>query len=259
MFSGREGILGRDSILGVVLAVLVTLAWAGCTAAEEPGPGTPADAPGLDTRVEESGPGALAEQSGPDVGRLLRDYNASIERALSEIDSLTVRQLIYEPQEDGADKRAEAMLTYSRAGGMSRRIQYSEIAHLVGNYTLRSLVGPAIDTLQYRVEYEGVEEKEGRPCHRLAVTALARDADHFDGTVWISAEEPGPVRIVGRVADPPFPAVEVLLDKAFEPGPDGIWLVRRHTGEAEVKLLVTRRGTRHIFYEDYHVKLARPE
>jgi hypothetical protein len=196
-----------------------------------------------------------AQEEAVDIGRLLRDYNAGIERAVSRIDSLSVRQLMYEPQEDGSNKRAEALLRYSRATGMTREVEHSEISHLVGKYTLQSLVGPVIDTMEYRVEYAGEEEQEGHLCYRLDLTALRRDADHFDGTVWVSVEEPGPVRIVGKVADPPFPAVEVLLDKAFEPGPEGIWLVRRHTGEAQVRLLVTRRGTRHIFYEDYAVKL----
>ncbi len=199
---------------------------------------------------------ARAEDAGVDLGHLLESYNEGIEHAISSIDSLTVKQLMYEPQEDGSMKRAESLLRYLRSEGMTRDVVFSEISHLMGKYTLLSLVGPTIDTLEYRVVYSGLEEQEGHACCKLLLTAIERDADHFDGTLWVSIEAPGPVRIIGKVADPPFPAVEVLLDKAFEPGPDGIWLVRRHTGEAEVKLLVTRRGTRHIFYEDYQVRLV---
>jgi hypothetical protein len=191
-----------------------------------------------------------------DVATLLCEYNEAIDRALSEIDSLRVDQLIFEPQADGSTKRAEASLSYSRGSGMQREVTLAEISHLLGRYTLTSLVGPEVDATEYEVEYLGRETKEDVPCHKLKLTAIKRDADHFDGTLWISVEEPGPVRIVGTVADPPFPAVVVTLDKAFLPGPGGIWLVRRHTGEAEVKLLVTRRGTRHVFYERYDVKLV---
>lgn len=198
---------------------------------------------------------APAAAGAVDVGALLGAYNESIERALASIESLRVEQAIFEPQGDGSTKRARAVLSYSRRDGMERDVTLSGVSHLVGRYTLRSLVGPVVDTTEYRVEYAGVEEKEDLACHRLAVTAIVRDADHFDGTIWVSTENPGPVRIIGTVADPPFPAVRVTLDKAFMSGPGGIWLVRRHTGEAEVKLLVTRRGTRHIFYDGYEVKL----
>lgn len=205
-----------------------------------------------------SGGTASAQPGDLDLSELLRDYNAGIERAMSSVESLRVEQLMFEPQEDGSTRRAEAVLTYSKTAGMTREVGFSEISHLVGKYTLMSLVGPRIDTLEYEVVYSGVEAKEGRSCHKLSLTALKRDADHFDGTLWVSVDAPGPVRIVGTVADPPFPAVRVTLDKAFDLAPGGIWLVRRHTGEAEVRLLVTRRGTRHIFYDGYRVKLAEP-
>ncbi|MFH1502547.1 MAG: hypothetical protein ABIG03_05835 [Candidatus Eisenbacteria bacterium] len=191
-----------------------------------------------------------------DLAALLRAYNDGVERALACVESLRVEQVIFEPQSDGSTKRAEAVLSYSRDGGMEREVGLSEISHLVGRYTLMSLVGPVIDTAEYEVEYLGLESKEDRVCHRLGLTAIVRDADHFDGTVWVSVEAPGPVRIVGTVADPPFPAVRVTLDKAFLPGPGGICFVRRHTGEAVVKLLVTRQGTRHIFYDGYEVTLG---
>ncbi len=63
-----------------------------------------------------------------------------------------------------------------------------------------------------------------------------------------------PVRITGEVADPPFPVVLITLDKSFESGPGGLRLLRRHSGEVEVNLLLgTKRGLRHIFYDDYRV------
>ncbi len=190
-----------------------------------------------------------------DLAALLCEYNDGIEGALVAVESLRVEQMIFEPQADGSTKRARAVLSYSREGGMEREVTLSGVSHLLGRYTLMSLVGPVVDTADYAVEYLGVEEKEDHACHRVALEATTRDADHFDGTIWISVETPGPVRIIGTVADPPFPAVKVTLDKAFLPGPGGIWFVRRHTGEAEVKLLVTRHGTRHIFYDAYEVRL----
>jgi hypothetical protein len=103
----------------------------------------------------------------------------------------------------------------------------------------------------------GIEEKDGHRCYRVELRARVRDVDHIDGTVWIDVENPGPVRVVGAVSDPPFPASQILLDKAFEPGPGGLWLVSRHRGEVEVGLLFMRkRGERTILYEDYEVGLA---
>jgi hypothetical protein len=58
--------------------------------------------------------------------------------------------------------------------------------------------------------------------------------------------------MIGEVSDPPFPVTRIKLDKRFGLSPEGLWLLRRHTGEVEVSLLLTtRRGLRHIFYDDY--------
>jgi len=191
--------------------------------------------------------------SPPDLGTLLTEYNAGLVAAASSIDTLSVEQVIIDPQDDGSTKEARAILTYGRSTGMERVVTQPGVPYLMGRYTLSSLLGPEIDATEYDVEYEGTEEKEGVVCHRLRLTALVRDADHFDGSLWVSADAPGPVRIVGEVADAPFPAVRVSLDKAFERAANGLWLVRRHSGEVEVSLLVRRRGERHIFYYDYSV------
>jgi len=189
----------------------------------------------------------------PDLDRILAEYNAGIERSEAFIESLWVEQVIIDPQDDGTNKEARAVLKYGRDGRMEREVTKRGVPYMVGEYTLGSLLGPTMLEDQYRIAHDGVEMKEGVLCHRLSVEALVRDADHFDGTLWVSCERPGPVRIIGEVSDPPFPAVRVALDKAFQQGPYGVWLVRRHTGEAEVSLLVRRRGVRHIFYDGYRV------
>jgi hypothetical protein len=192
----------------------------------------------------------------PNVGEVLELYNAEISRAVSAVGSLWVQQTMLEPQDDGSVKSAEATLSYEAGGEMVRDILRSELSHMYGSYTLQSLVGPRIEGSEYEVVQEGVEEKEGHACYRLLLRALVRDADHFDGIIWISREHPGPVRITGAVADPPFPVTEIRLDKAFELMPCGLWMVRRHTGEVEVSLFGRRRGVRHIFYDGYDIRLA---
>ncbi len=192
----------------------------------------------------------------PTVSEVLELYNAEISRSLAAVESLRVEQTFLEPQDDGSVKRAEAVLSYTMGGKVVREVLHCELSHMVGRYTLQSLVGPRIDGSEYETVLEGVEEKEGYACYRLALRALVRDADHFDGTVWISREHPGPVRIIGAVADPPFPATEIRLDKAFELRPCGLWMVRRHTGEVEVSLFGRRRGVRHIFYDGYDIRLG---
>ncbi len=193
----------------------------------------------------------------PDIEHVLARYNEGIRRALEVIESLRVDQEMFEPQGDGSTKRATAVLSYEKGSEMTREETRSDLAHPAGDYSLRSLVGPVLERSEYDVEFEGVEEKEGHVCYRLSVVATVRDVDHFDGTVWISTETLGPVRIIGAVADPPFPVSEIRLDKAFQPGPGGLWLVRRHTGEVEVSLLfVKKRGVRHIFYDGYDVTLG---
>lgn len=190
------------------------------------------------------------------VERILASYNGGIESAVSGIESLRVEQVIIDPQKDGSTKEARAVLTYGRSQGMEREITVPGLPYMVGRYTLPSLLGPEVSTDEYVVGYEGTEEREGVLCYRLSLKARVRDADHFDGTIWISRDRPGPVRIVGEVADPPWPATEVALDKAFELGPHGVWLVRRHSGEAELSVLIKKKGTRHIFYENYWIEVS---
>lgn len=193
------------------------------------------------------------------IGEILDRYNDGIRRALEGIESLRVAQTMFEPQDDGSSKRACAILTYERGAGMVREETFSEITYPAGEYTLSSLVGPRIDSSEYDIEYGGAEEQEGYACHRLDVTAAVRDHRHFDGSIWISSESFAPVRIVGAVADPPFPAKEIRLDKLFCPAHEGIWLVRRHIGRGEFSFLfASKRGERRLFYDDYDIRFVEP-
>ena len=200
----------------------------------------------------------LAADELPDVADVLAVYNAGIEAAMTGIDSLFVRQEVIEHCPDGEDRTASAHLSYNRADGLSRTVIESDLRYPSGKYRLESLVGPVLRPDEYEVELTGVEEMEGEECLRLELRALVRDVDHFDGTLWVSVVDGGPVRIEGGVADRPFPAREILLDKSFIPVSGGFRLVRRHTGEVEIGLLVgSSRGVRHIFYEGYVVRTAR--
>jgi hypothetical protein len=226
-------------------------------AASAPGPPAPADPGRPEGATVAVGTGG--GESAPKVDEILARYNAGIQRALDGIVSLSVAQTVFEPQDDGTTKRACAILKYERGGGMVREETFSELTYPVGEYTLSSLVGPLLDPSEYRVQYAGDEEAEGVACHRLEVTAISRDYRHFDGSIWVSVANLGPVRIVGRVADPPFPAREVTLDKVFAEGDHGLWLVRRHTGRGEFHLLfLTKRGERTIYYDDYETVLSEP-
>jgi hypothetical protein len=211
---------------------------------------------------ETSAPAAVAAGGGDPVQQLAviwARYNEGIRRALDGIVSLSVAQTMFEPQDDGTTKRACAVLRYARGRGMVREETFSELTYPAGDYTLSSVVGPLLDPAEYRVEYAGDEEMEGVPCHRLEVTATSRDYRHFDGSVWVSVEGVGPVRITGHVADPPFPAREVTLDKVFVEEDHGLWLVRRHTGRGEFRFLfLTKRGERTIYYDDYEVEFQEP-
>jgi len=207
--------------------------------------------------VQDAGASASSADS-LDLAPLLESYNARVEGALRDIDSLVVRQEMFEPQADGSELRATAILSYKSGEEMIREVLSSDLAHPAGQYRLSSLVGPVLDEDEYVVRFEGVEEVGGHECYRLAVGAIARDADHFDGTVWVSTADASPVRIVGEVADPPFPVVWIHIDKTFERHASGLWLLYRHTGEVEVSVLfVKKKGLRHIFYEDYEVGFAR--
>jgi hypothetical protein len=195
----------------------------------------------------------------PEPEVILSRYNAGIRRVLDGIVNLSVAQTMFEPQDDGTTKRACAVLRYARGRGMVREETFSELTYPAGEYTLSSVVGPLLDPSEYRVEYADDEEAEGVLCHRLEVTATSRDYRHFDGSIWVSVESFGPVRITGRVADPPFPAREVTLDKVFVEEDHGLWLVRRHTGRGEFRLLfLTKRGERTIYYDDYIIEFQEP-
>jgi len=198
--------------------------------------------------------GGVAEGLSVDVQGILRSYNANIERAMLTVDSLSVIQDMVEPQEDGSFRSARAMLVHRRETGMVRNEICSELRYPAGEYTLESLVGPLLAPDDYETQYEGTEDAEGVLCHRLSVRALVRDVEHIDGTVWISVFHAVPVRISASVSDPPFPVAEIKLDKRFGPAPGGLWLLRRHTGEVKLGLILGRKtGRRDIFYEQYFV------
>lgn len=196
----------------------------------------------------------------PPLARILAGYNDGIARALACVESLRVTQETYEPTGGRPDRRATATLVYARGEPMKRLVRSSNLAYPAGDCTLGSLVGPALDTLGYTITVAGAETMEGVPCFRLDVVARVRDVDHFDGSVWVSTDALEPVRIVGEVADPPFPLREIRLDKTFEPVEKGLRLLRRHTGEVQAGAVLGRkRGLRHIFYEDYRVVLRSPD
>ncbi len=208
--------------------------------------------------------GQAVEPAGVDsIGMLsleevLEGYNANIHGAMAAIETLRVEQEMLEPAEEGGEKRAMASLFYRRAEGMQREEFSSDLGHPVGEYELQSLVGPELLSGEYDVLLAGVEDMEGRRCHRLSVTAIERDVEHFDGTVWVEVGSLGLARIIGEVADPPFPVERIKLDKAFEPVPEGFWLLRRHTGEIDIRLAFVRRhGMMHIFYTDYAIVTSR--
>lgn len=196
----------------------------------------------------------FGQARGADLEEVLAGHNANVRRAIDCIDTLWVEQEMLEPQPDGTNKRALAVLTYGRSGVMTREEVSSDLGYPAGRYSLLSLIGPELTESEYSVELRGIEEMEGRECYRLSVTALSRDADHFDGDVWIETSGLGLVRIAGEVADSPFPLVRITLDKAFEPGPGGFWLLRRRSGEAEAQIgFIRKSGRRHVFYYDYFV------
>jgi hypothetical protein len=198
---------------------------------------------------------ASTPREGLSVAEILVGYNASIARAMAEIESLRVEQEMVEPTDEGGEKRATAVLTYRLGDGMERDELSSDIGHPVGDYSLESLVGPEILPLEYDVVLEGVEDMGGRPCYRLALTATERDSRHFDGTVWVDADGLGLVRITGEVADAPFPVQRIWLDKEFEPVSEGFRLLRRHATEIDIRFaFITKHGVAHIEYTNYSVR-----
>jgi hypothetical protein len=202
---------------------------------------------------------ACAAAPPPDLTDLLTRYNARIAQTLETIQTLRVEQEMVEPQADGTSKRAHAVLSYAKGQDLKRDEISSSLSYPAGEYTLETLVGPTLDPLEYTVAFVSMEDMGGHACYRLSLTALKRDVKHIDGTVWVSAEAFAPVRIQATVADPPYPATEIKLDKSFEPDASGVWLLRIHLGEVEVKLLwAKKRGVRHITYDDYVVTMVEP-
>ncbi len=221
--------------------MLIVAAALGAAAMSAGADGEPPDGPHRDT-----------SRASVPLEEILARFNARIEQTRDAVDTLRVSQEMIEPQEDGTLRKASAILVYGRSRGMVREEISSELSHPAGNYTLASLIGPRLEPSEYVIELTGREEMEGHDCYRVAVTAIERDRHHIDGTVWISTTGFAPVRIVGEVSDPPFPLVMIKLDKSFELREGGLWLLRRHTGEVEVSLMVAKKtGLRHIFYDDY--------
>ncbi len=208
--------------------------------------------------------------SSAELAELLERYNSFVRHERCLIETLRVVQTMVDPQEDGSERTAVAELTYIAGSGMVRDVLSSDLAHPEGDYTLDSVIGPELPGGEYDIEPVGRDTVDGESAFHLRVTALDRDRDHFDGEIWISEMDASPVRVRGRVADPPFPVVLITFDKRFErlapqdvrgeECPTALRLLRRHSGEAEVNLLLGRkRGQRHIFYDDYVVRVRPPD
>jgi len=184
-------------------------------------------------------------------------YNAGIERTMAAIETLRVEQEIVEPTDEGGEKRARSVLTYRRDEGMERDEVFSDLGHPMGDYSLESLVGPVILTSEYDVSLAGPLSMESRSCYRLDVIATERDSKHFDGSVWVETDTWAPVRITGEVADAPWPARRVKLDKVFAPVSEGLYLLRTHSAEVDIKIaFVSKHGVADIHYTDYSVSVG---
>jgi len=94
----------------------------------------------------------------PSLDEILIGYNANIDSAVTAIETLRVSQEMVEPDGDGGERRALAELTYTREEGMHREEFSSNLGHPVGEYGLRSLVGPEIHQSEYDVALDGIED-----------------------------------------------------------------------------------------------------
>ena len=103
-----------------------------------------------------------------------------------------------------------------------------------------------ISSANYRFDYRGREDCDGRKCYRLGITPKRKDKYLIKGQIWIDAEDSGIVRIQGSPEKrPSFWTRQTQIDRRYK-RVDAMWL--NDSLESTSDILIAGRSTLKIQY-----------
>jgi hypothetical protein len=114
----------------------------------------------------------------------------------------------------------------------------------------------ALNATNYRFQFAGTEELEGRPTYILKVDPLKNSKFLYRGKVWVDAVDYAVVKIAVEPAQNPSFWISSTQIENTNSKTDGIWLPQKNRSESNIRIGGIALLT--IDYGTYHVTLAEP-
>lgn len=112
----------------------------------------------------------------------------------------------------------------------------------------------ALNTTNYRFQYEGTEPVEGRSTYVLQVDPLKKSKFLYRGKIWVDAQEYAVVKIAVEPAQNPSFWITSTQIENTNAKTAGVWLPERNRSESKIR--VGGSAVLTIDYGVYHVTLA---
>lgn len=199
--------------------------------------------------------GRASAQGEQDIDKIVAAVNQYHERARKLVQNLKVVQLVV--QESSKEERKEqAVVVYRPPSDVKREVQWSNVGHPVNGFPLKHLLGFPLLKTDYQVSLLGTESVRGHATYKLQLKPMPGDQRRIDGFLWVSASDYGPVRVEGDMTNPPFPIKSLKMVWDYEPGPSGLWVLKRDATDAVAKVVFkTIKGQSVATYDHYEMNV----
>lgn len=197
--------------------------------------------------------GRALAQGDKDIDKIISEVNRYQEQARKLVRNLKVVQLVV--QESAQQERKEqAVVTYRPPSDFDREVQWSNIGHPSNSFPLKHLIGFPLQKTDYAVSLVGTETVRGHATYKLQLKPMPGDERRVDGFLWVSSSDYGPVKVEGDMTNPPFPIKSLKMEWDYEPGPSGLWVLKRDSTDAMAKIVFkTIKGQSVATYDHYEL------
>jgi len=199
--------------------------------------------------------GFAGAQEEKDIDKIVTEANRYQERTRRLVQNLRVVQLVV--QESSREERKEqAVVVYRPPSDVKREVQWSNIGHPSNGFPLKHMIGFPLAKTDYEISLVGTETVRGHAAYKLQIRPAPGDGRRINGFLWVSASDFGPVRVEGDMTNPPFPVKSLKMAWDYEPGPSGIWVLRRDSTDAVAKIVFkTIKGQSVATYDHYEINV----
>lgn len=197
--------------------------------------------------------GRASAQGEKDIDGIVAEVNRYQERARKLVQNLKVVQLVV--QESSKEERKEqAVIVYRPPLDVKREVQWSNIGHPSNGFPLKHLIGFPLLKTDYKVSLVGTETVRGHAAYKLQLKPMPGEERRIDGFLWVSASDYGPVKVEGDMTNTPFPIKSLKMAWDYEPGPSGLWVLKRDSTDAVAKIVFkTIKGQSVATYDHYEM------